>query len=155
MIAGFETSSLYPVVALAAAIGARRNELLALRWSDLDPEKKTLRIERAWEQTKKYGLRLKPPKTKRGLRTIELDDATIAMLVEDKNRHQRIMAGVPDGVDVDLSQIKLPSAALIFPAAPETGKDFDFTKPIRGEVLPEQAEAEEALEPNTAPHLPA
>jgi integrase len=44
----------------------RRNELLALRWTDLDEEKKTLRIERAWEQTDKFGLRLKPPKTSAG-----------------------------------------------------------------------------------------
>jgi integrase len=31
LVAGFRPSSLYPVVALAAATGARRNELLALR----------------------------------------------------------------------------------------------------------------------------
>ena len=31
LIAGFKSSSLYPVVVLAAACGARRNELLALR----------------------------------------------------------------------------------------------------------------------------
>jgi integrase len=47
LIAGFEPTSLYPIVALAAATGARRNELLALRWTDLDVEKKALRIERA------------------------------------------------------------------------------------------------------------
>jgi integrase len=130
LIAGFEPSSLYPVVVLAAATGARRNELLALRWTDLDVEKKTLRIERAWEQTKKYGLRLKPPKTKRGLRTVDLDDATIVMLLRHKEHHRRIMAGVPDGVDVDLSLIKLRTAgALMFPAVPEPGEDFDFTKP--------------------------
>lgn len=49
LIKGFEPSSLYPVVALAAATGARRSELLALRWRDLEPGKKTLRIERAWD----------------------------------------------------------------------------------------------------------
>jgi integrase len=129
LIAGFETSTLYPVVVLAAATGARRNELLALRWTDLDVEKKTLRIERAWEQTKKFGLRLKPPKTKRGLRTIELDDATVAMLLKEKERHQRIMAGIPDGVTVDLSLIKLPPGTLMFAAVPEPGEDFDFAKP--------------------------
>jgi integrase len=130
LIAGFEKSSLYPVIALAAATGARRNELLALRWTDLDAAKKTLRIERAWEQTKKFGLRLKPPKTKRGLRTIELDDAAVAMLVKEKERHQRIMAGIPDGAaGVDLSLVCLPAGALVFPAAPEPGEDFDFTKP--------------------------
>ncbi|MDI4231426.1 site-specific integrase [Bradyrhizobium sp. Arg237L] len=129
LIAGFERSSLYPVVVLAAATGARRNELLALRWINLDIDKKTLRIERAWEQTKKFGLRLKPPKTKRGLRTIELDDATLTMLLKEKERHQRIIAGIPDGPHVDLSLIKLPAGALMFPAVPEPGEDFDFTKP--------------------------
>jgi len=116
LIAGFEGSGHYPVVALAAATGARRNELLALRWTDLDIEKKTLKIERAWEQTRKYGLRLKPPKTKRGLRTIDLDDATIAVLLKQKEHHLRLAAGVPDGATVDLSLVKLPASALMFPA---------------------------------------
>jgi integrase len=129
LIAGFEPSSLYPLVVLAAATGARRNELLALRWADLDTEKKTLRIERAWEQTKKYGLRLKPPKTRRGLRTIDLDDATTAMLLKVKEQQQRIVAGIPDGVDVDLSLIKLPGSTLMFPAVLESGEDLDFAKP--------------------------
>jgi integrase len=129
LIAGFERSTLYPIVALAAVTGARRNEILALRWSDLDVEKMTLRIERAWEQTEKYGLRLKPPKTKRGLRTIDLDDATVNMLLEEKSRHQRIAAGVPDGTTVDLSLIKLPAGALMFPAMPEGGQSFDFASP--------------------------
>jgi integrase len=129
LIAGFEPSGLYPVVALAAATGARRNELLALRWTDLDGQKKTLRIARAWEQTKRFGLRVKPPKTQRGLRTIELDDATVAMLLEEKERHQRIAAGIPDGAAVDLGLVRLPDGALMFPALPAPGEGFDFTKP--------------------------
>ncbi|WP_334407930.1 site-specific integrase [Bradyrhizobium sp. AZCC 2289] len=128
LVAGFATSSLYPVVALAAATSARRGELLALRWTDLNIEKKTLRIERALEQTKKFKVRVKPPKTKRGLRTIDLDDASIAMLLKERERHQRIMAGVPDGAEVDLSLIKLPPNALLFPTVPESGEDFDFAK---------------------------
>jgi integrase len=131
LIAGFKPSpSHYPVVATAAATGARRNELLALRWTDLDVDARTLRIERAWEQTKKFGLRLKPPKTKRGLRTITLDAATIAMLLEEKARHQRIKAAIPDGVvEVDLSLVRLPPGALMFPATPTKGGDFDFSAP--------------------------
>jgi integrase len=117
LVAGFESTSQYPIVVLAAATGARRNELLALRWSDLDVEKKTLRIERALEQTKKFGIRVKPPKTKRGLRTVDLDDATIAVLLGQRERHLRILAGVPkDATGVDLSLVRLPGAALMFPA---------------------------------------
>ena len=110
LISGFRSSTIFPIVALAAATGARRNELLALRWTDLDLEKKTLRIERAWEPTKKFGLRLKPPKTARGLRTVDLDDATVSLLLKLRETHQRLSAGVPDGADVDLSLIRLPPA---------------------------------------------
>ena len=129
LITGFERSSLYPVVVLAAATGARRNELLAFRWTDLNTQNKTLKVERAWEQTKKFGLRLKPPKTKRGFRTIDLDDATVAMLLKEKEKHQRIAAGIPDGADVDLSLVKLQPSALMFPAVPASSEGFDFTKP--------------------------
>jgi integrase len=95
LVSGFKPSSLYPVVALASSTGARRNELLALRWADLDIEKRTMRIEWALEQTKKYGIRRKRPKTKRGWRVIDLADTTVAMLVAERERHQRIQAGTP------------------------------------------------------------
>jgi integrase len=65
-------------LALTAGIGARRNEVLAFRWVDFDPEK-TIRVERAIEVTKKFGIRYKPPKTWRGLRTVALDDGTVAI----------------------------------------------------------------------------
>ncbi|MEH2589877.1 tyrosine-type recombinase/integrase [Bradyrhizobium sp. AZCC 1721] len=127
LITGFRQSPLYPVVALAAATGARRGELLALRWCDLSVESKTLRIEWALEQTKKHGIRRKRPKTKRGWRTIDIDDATLEMLLDVRDKHLRIAAGIPDGVDVDLSLVKLPAEALIFPATPAPGLDFSFT----------------------------
>jgi integrase len=129
LITGFKSSTIFPIVALAAATGARRNEILALRWTDLDTGKKTLRIERAWEPTKKFGLRLKPPKTARGLRTIDLDDATVSLLAGLRETHQRLSAGIPDRADVDLSLIRLPAATLIFPNPPEPGADFSFTAP--------------------------
>jgi integrase len=130
LIADFEASPLYPVVALAAASGARRNELLALRWTDLDTDKKTLKIERAWEQTKKYGLRLKPPKTKRGLRTIDLDDATVGILLKHREGHLRLVAGIPDSVGtVDLALVRLPAAALMFPALFGPGRELSFSAP--------------------------
>lgn len=129
LIAGFKSSTLYPVVALAAASGARRNELLALRWSDLDASTKTLRFERALEQTKKFGIRVKPPKTKRGLRTIDLDDAIIGVLLAERERHQRFVAGIPDGAAVDLGLVRLPVGSLMFPAVPEGSEQFDLKKP--------------------------
>jgi integrase len=97
-VAAYRLSPLFPIVALTAATGARRNEVLALRWRDLDVEKKTLRIERAIDRSgpsEKFKLGVKPPKTARGKRTIDFDDTTVAMLVKGKEQHLRIAAGAP------------------------------------------------------------
>ena len=84
----------------------------------------TLRIERAVEKTKKYGLRLKEPKRARHKRTITTDDDLIALLLAEWEKHLRIKAGVPDGAAVDLSLVKLPDDALMFPSSPARGESF-------------------------------
>ena len=122
LVQGFKRRSFFPMVAVAAFTGARRNEILALRWDDLDVANKTLRIERALEVTAKYGMRFKEPKTARGKRTITIDDDLIALLVAERERHLRIVAGVPDGTNVDLSLVKLPPDAMMFPGS-------GFTRP--------------------------
>ena len=58
LVRSFEGSALCVIVAVAAT-GARRNKILALRWEDLDEGNKTLRIERALEETDAHGLRIK------------------------------------------------------------------------------------------------
>jgi len=115
------------IAAVLAFTGARRGEVLALRWSDLDVEKKTLRIERAVEQTAKFDLALKEPKTKRGKRTITIDDDLIALLCAAREKLQRIHAGLPADAKVDLSLIKLPDDALMFPNLPAQGESFSLT----------------------------
>lgn len=128
LVDGFRSSVLFPIVAVAAFTGARRNEILALQWRDLNIAAKTLRIERAVEQVRKQPLALKETKTARGKRTITIDDGLIEILLAERERHLRIVAGVPDGAPVDLSLMKLPDHALMFPAAPAPGDDFSFTK---------------------------
>jgi integrase len=128
LLAGFKRSVLFPIIAVAAFTGARRNEILALRWSDLDTVNKTLRIERAAEKTKKYGLALKEPKTARGKRTIAIDDDLLALLCSVRERLLRLRASVPDGAVVDLSLVKLPDDALMFPNGLAHGEGFDFGK---------------------------
>jgi integrase len=128
LVGGFRKSVLFPIVAVAAFTGARRNEILALRWADLDEKAKTLRIERAIEQVRGQPLTLKGPKTERGKRTITIDDDLVALLVAERERHLRLKAGVSDGVTVDLGLVKLPEGALMFPNSPAPGEDFSFVK---------------------------
>jgi integrase len=48
--------------------------------------------------------------------------------VAERDRHLRIIAGVADGAPVDLSLVKLPAGALMFPNPPAAGKSLSFTK---------------------------
>jgi integrase len=65
-LAGFLASirdrRIYPVVALAAATGMRRGELLALEWSDIHWDTGIVEVSKSLEETKQ-GLRIKPPKS--------------------------------------------------------------------------------------------
>jgi integrase len=123
LVQGFRGSELYGIVSVAAFTGARRNEILALRWSDLDAQRKELRIERAVEETKAHGVRFKGPKKESHKRTITIDDDLLALLLAEREKHLRIVAGVPYATLVDLSLIRLPEGALMFP------KPFSFTEP--------------------------
>jgi integrase len=76
---------LFPIASLALATGMRRGELLGLQWGDIDLDGAALRVERSVEETR-AGLRLKPPKSKRGRRNITLPVEAVAMLRAHKVR---------------------------------------------------------------------
>jgi integrase len=134
LVRGFKCSALFPIVSVAAFTGMRRNEVLALRWSDLDIQNKTLRIERSIESTLKHGLRFKGPKTERGERSIAIDDDLIALLASVRDCHLRLKAGVPDNAQVDLSLIRLPEKALMLPSPPALA-DGNFEAPRHGVTI--------------------
>jgi integrase len=79
VLAKLKGHAMFPIVSLALSTGMRRGELLGLQWSDLDLDRGTLRVERSVEETK-AGLRLKPPKTKRGRRNLTLGEGAVALL---------------------------------------------------------------------------
>jgi integrase len=132
LLAGFRGSTLYPIVAVACFTGARRNEILALRWSDFDAGAKTLTIARALEETKAHGRRFKEPKTRRGSRTIVIDDGLAAMLSAERETSLRLMAGVSDDATVDLSLVRMPEGALIFPSPAAVETDLTQPRDARG-----------------------
>jgi len=96
---------LYPTVALALSTGARRSELLALRWCDVDLKRGVLKVEHSLEQTK-AGLRLKSPKTKSGRRSISLPAFAVDML----NEHRKAQLELR----LQLGMGKPESEALVF-----------------------------------------
>jgi integrase len=122
---GFRGHPLHPIVVTAIHTACRRNELLALRWGDLDIANRTLRIERSLERTRGNSA-VKAPKTNRGVRTIKIGEKLLALLLAHREQHLRIAAGVVDSkAPVDLSLVRLPDDALMFPGTPREGA-FSF-----------------------------
>lgn len=80
-----ESRTYWPVL-IALATGMRRGEVLALRWKNIDLDRKTLRVTQSLEQTKK-GLRFKDTKTSKA-RAIRLP----AYAVEELRRLKRQQA---------------------------------------------------------------
>jgi integrase len=86
---------LYLLASLALGTGARRGELLALRWRDVDLDTGRMTIEQSLEQTS-AGLRTKSPKTRHGRRTISLPPHLCDELREHwrEQQEQRLALGL-------------------------------------------------------------
>jgi len=100
---------LYLIASLALGTGMRRNELLGLRWGDVDLDAGRLTIEQALEQTATYGIRIKAPKTKHGRRTISLPAHLVAELRQHWREQQEQRLGMGLG--------KAPDSAPVFATA--------------------------------------
>ena len=104
--------SIYPPAIVALFTGMRRGEILALRWSNVDLDTKVARVREALEETKKLGLRFKPPKTKNGVRDITLPDVVVEALREHRRGQLELRLALGVG--------KMPDDALVF-SGPEGG----------------------------------
>lgn len=95
--------SLYTIAVLALATGARRGELCALRWQDVDLDGGAIRIERSLEQTA-AGLAFRAPKTKKSRRSVSIPPSTVTELRAHRlaQQEQRLALGLgriaPEGL---------------------------------------------------------
>ena len=88
--------------ATAFSTGARRGELLALAWSDVDIDASILTIRKSLEQTKN-GLRVKETKGRK-IRRLNLPEASVQLLrkLKDRQDEARRMFGLDYRTDLDL-----------------------------------------------------
>jgi integrase len=117
--------AIYSRVIVALFTGARRGELLALRWSNTDLETKVIQIREALEETKANGIRFKRAKTKNGRRDITLPDIVVDALREHRRQQLELRMALGLG--------KLADDALVFPAldlGPQSPRAFLATGPM-------------------------
>ncbi|QTB29061.1 site-specific integrase [Lysinibacillus sphaericus] len=79
----------YTMMRLLAFSGMRRGEALALTWNDINFKTNEIRINKTLSRGLKGRLLVKPPKTKKSIRTIEMDQKTMGILDEWKKRQKQ------------------------------------------------------------------
>jgi integrase len=94
------------VAMVALFTGLRLGEVLALRWTNIDLDRKVLRVVETLEQTKAFGIRFKPPKTRAGKREVTLPDILVEALREHRKAQLELRLQLGIG--------KLPDDALLF-----------------------------------------
>jgi integrase len=97
---------LFPLGMVSLFTGLRIGEALALRWGHVDLDRKVIQVREAIEETKSYGIRIKPPKTKAGRRDVTLPDVLVDVLRELRKARQETSLKMGFG--------KLPNDALLF-----------------------------------------
>jgi integrase len=96
---------LHMIAVLALGTGARRDEILALRWQDIEDSR--IKVERSLEQTRS-GLRFKSPKTKNSRRTISIPASVSTELRAYKTAQQELRLRLGMG--------RMSGDDLVFPA---------------------------------------
>ncbi len=81
---------------LAIKTGMRKGELLALKWTDLNWQRGTIRVQRQVQRIKEQGLVFRPPKTRAGRRTIQLGEKTLETLQEQLERCKLLKSAASD-----------------------------------------------------------
>lgn len=87
---------LSPIATVGVGTGMRQGEIMGLRWTDIDLDQASLRVERSLEETRVTGLRFKPPKSKAGTRTISLPASVVDALKAHRKQQleQRLALGL-------------------------------------------------------------
>jgi integrase len=95
---------------VAAVTGARRGELCALRWTDVDLEEGTVTIRRVISQGPDGLVERNKPKTRGSLRTLSVDSGTVAVLRAHRARCAE---------RAEACGVTLPANAFLFSHDPE------------------------------------
>ncbi|MHB0912080.1 MAG: tyrosine-type recombinase/integrase [Armatimonadota bacterium] len=81
----------YLPILLAVTTGLRRGEILALKWSDLDLDNRTLAVMRSLQETHE-GVNIKDTKTAKARRLVVLPDMVTDALAEHKEAQDKLKA---------------------------------------------------------------
>ena len=76
-----------PMFFLELCSGLRKGELIALLWTDLDIEKKTISVSKQASRRKGGGVNVTKPKTATSIRTEAIPEAAVNLLISEHEKH--------------------------------------------------------------------
>ena len=82
-----ERRGVRPMMFLELCSGLRKGELVALLWSDLDVENKTISISKQAVRVKGGGVKVTTPKTATSIRVESIPQEAVDLLVEEHEKH--------------------------------------------------------------------
>ena len=104
----------HPAVAFAMYTGARRGEVLGLRWSDVDFVSNTVSIRRSLTRTHRRGLFFKEPKNGKA-RTITMPATLTAILKQQREAQDKERSIIGTGYKDDDLVFARPDGSLVNP----------------------------------------
>jgi integrase len=96
----------YVPAMIALFTGMRLGEIMALRWSRVNLDGKTIAVEESLEESSAHGLRFKSPKSKAGRRSLTLPEILVVALRDYRRQQQELRLKLGAG--------RLPDDALLF-----------------------------------------
>jgi integrase len=107
LLQGAQKVRFYALFRMALLLGMREGELLGLRWSDVNLDEATLRIQHTVyymrdPETGRYRFYEGPPKTEAGERLVHLPQDIVKMLREHREQQKQIRASASRWKDLDL-----------------------------------------------------
>ena len=75
-----------PIFYLELSSGLRRGELLALLWTDIDVEKRTVSVTKTVNRMS-GELKVQPPKTPKSIRTVAIPEQAVTILIGEHEEH--------------------------------------------------------------------
>ncbi|MFT0130712.1 hypothetical protein IGI84_002563 [Enterococcus sp. DIV0008] len=85
------SEQLFVMFRILGYTGLRKGELHTLRWKDIDFDKKTLTVKQTLATIQNWELVFQPPKTRKSIRTISLDDETLGLIKKWKLHQQKFL----------------------------------------------------------------
>ena len=78
---------LLPMFYLELVSGLRKDELVALRWDDLDIQSKTISVSKQYIRNPDGSLELTRPKTENSVRLVSILQTAVDLLIQEHNKH--------------------------------------------------------------------